>query len=368
MHKRDYYEILGLDRSASEDDIKRAYRRLALTYHPDKNPNDSTAEEKFKEATEAYEVLRDPASRQRYDTYGHRGMRDFGFGFGFNGFDLGDALRAFMRDFGPFDDIFGTRTRTRGGSARSGSDLRVSVTLNLDDVTRETEKRIRFKRYAACKVCGGTGAKEGTSLETCPTCGGSGEIRRVQRTFLGQMVNVSTCSHCHGEGRVIVERCEETIQVKIPAGVSSNNYIPIQGKGNDGMRGGPPGRLLVYIDVKDHPVFERDGADIFCDVPITYSLAALGGKLEVPTLDGPYELKIPAGTQSQKIFTLRGKGLPRLRGRGRGNQLVRVIVWVPTKVSKEEREVLERLSKFSGSEKLEPGKSFLKRLRKLLGD
>jgi molecular chaperone DnaJ len=381
MPKRDYYEVLGVDRGASDADIKKAYRQLALKYHPDKNPNDPVAEEKFKEATEAYEVLRDPNSRQRYDRFGHRGMGDFG-GFGFAGFDLGDALEAFMRDFGsPFGDIFGGRTsdRRRRNAARSGRDLRVSVTLELGDVTGETEKRIRFKRMASCKTCSGTGAKKGTARETCPTCGGTGEIRRVQRTFLGQMVNVSTCNHCHGEGQVIKERCddcggegrvqvEETIEVRIPAGVSANNYIPIRGKGDDGRRGGPPGNLLVYIDVKEHPVFERDGADIFCDVPISYPLAALGGKIEVPTLDGPFELKIPAGTQSQKVFTLKGKGLPRLRGRGKGNQLVRAIVWVPTKVTKKEREILQHLSELGDKERPEPGRSFLKKLRQLLGD
>lgn len=380
MQKRDYYEILGVDRSAAQEDIKKAYRRLALKYHPDRNADDKAAGEHFKEATEAYEVLRDPASRQRYDRYGHMGMDGLGAGFDFGGFDLSDALRAFMRDFGsPFDGLFGGTARGRRPAARSGSDLRVTVTLDLEDVTKETEKRIKFKRLAACKTCGGTGAKKGTSLEACPTCNGSGEIRRVHRTFLGQMVNVSTCNHCHGEGRIISERCEdcrgegrvqteETIQVKIPAGVSSNNYIPISAKGNGGVRGGPPGRLLVYIDIKDHPIFEREGEHIFCDVPIGYSLASLGGTVDVPTLDGPYKLKLPPGTQSQKIFTLKGKGLPRLHGRGKGNQLVRVTVWVPTKVSKEERELLERLSAYREGEKLEPGRGFLKKLRKLLGE
>ena len=381
MQKRDYYEVLGVERGASETEIKKAYRQLALKYHPDKNPDDAAAEAKFKEATEAYEVLRDPASRQRYDQFGHSGIGgSAGFGFDFSSFDLGDALRAFMRDFGgPFDDIFGGGGRRGRAGPRKGNDLKVSVTLSLEEVVTESEKRIKFKRQVSCDACRGTGAKDGTALENCPACGGKGEIRRVQRTILGQMVNVTTCSQCRGEGRVISEPCEkcrgkarvqadETIKVKIPAGVSSDNYIPIEGKGDDGLRGGPPGALLVYIDVKQHSVFEREGADIFCDVPISYPLAALGGNLEVPTLDGPHKLKIPSGTQSQKVFTLKGKGLPRLRGRGKGNQLVRVIVWVPTKTTREEKELLERLSGVRGSEKLEPGRGFLQKLRKLLGD
>lgn len=380
MEKRDYYEVLGVDRSASETEIKKAYRQMALRYHPDKNPDDMTAGAKFKEATEAYEVLRDPAARQRYDRFGHSGIGSSGFGFDFSSFDLGDALRAFMRDFGgPFDDFFGGGGRRGRSGPRKGNDLRVGITLSLEEVMAETEKRIKFKRQVSCGACRGTGARDGSALEDCSACGGKGEIRRVQRTILGQMVNVSTCNQCRGEGRVISERCEkcngrgrvqteETIKVKIPAGVCSDNYIPIEGKGDDGSRGGPPGALLVYIDVKQHSIFEREGADIFCDVPISYPLAALGGKMEVPTLDGPYELKIPAGTQSQKIFTLKGQGLPRLRGRGKGSQLVRVIVWVPTRTSREERELLQRLSESGDSEKIEPGRGFLQKLKKLLGD
>jgi molecular chaperone DnaJ len=382
MRKRDYYEILGVGRDASDDEVKRAYRKLALKYHPDRNPGDKGAEANFKEATEAYEVLRDSSARARYDRFGHSGIG--GAGFDFSAFDLGDALSIFKTFMGGFDDPFGGIFGTpRGGrrrtSARAGGDLRVRVTLGLEDIASETEKKIKFRRLAGCRICGGTGARKGTSPITCPQCNGSGEIRQVHRTFLGQMVNVTTCGRCRGEGRVISEKCdecrgegrvqvEETIQVKIPAGVSSSNYIPIEGKGNEGIRGGPPGSLLVYIEEKEHPVFERDGADIFCDMPISYTLAALGGTIEVPTLDGSYDLKIPAGTQSQKIFTLKGMGLPRLNGRGRGNQLVRVIVWVPTKVSKEEKTLLKELSKVEGGDKLEPGRGFLKKLKKLLGD
>jgi molecular chaperone DnaJ len=373
--ERDYYEILGIDRSATLEDVKRAYRKLAFEYHPDRNPDDKEAEEKFKEATEAYEVLKNPEQRRRYDRYGHAGMRDAGFGFGFGEFSFEDAIRAFMEDFGGLGDFFGGR---REGSNR-GSTLKVSVDLELADVLTETKKKIRLRRLVICKVCRGTGAKDGEALEACSACHGTGQIRRYQNTFLGRIVNVVACARCRGEGRVIKEPCEkckgkgrveaqETLEVKIPPGVATNNYLRIEGKGNDGVKGGPAGELHVYINVKDHPVFERDGDNIFCDIPISFPLAALGGKVDVPTLDGPHQLKIPAGTQSQKIFTLKGKGLPRVRGIGRGNEYVRVTVWVPTKISREEKDLLDELSKFGDKEKLEPGKSFLEKLRGLLGD
>jgi molecular chaperone DnaJ len=383
MHKRDYYEVLGIDRSADDEDIKKAYRKLALRYHPDRNPDDKGAEESFKEATEAYEALRDPARRSRYDQFGHRGLKGGDFGFDFGSFDLGEALRAFMRDFGDplggaFGDLFGAAGRGRA-SERSGGDLRVKVSLGLEEIARGVEKKIKLKRLVTCKACGGVGAKKGSSLRTCSACHGTGELRRVQRSFLGQIVNVSVCGHCRGEGRIISEPCsecdgqgrvagEETVVVKIPAGISSNNYIPIPAKGNDGHRGAPVGTLLVYIEEEEHPIFERRGDDILCDVPVSFSVAALGGKIEVPTLDGPTSLAIPAGTQSQKIFSLKNRGLGRLDGRGKGDLLIRVTVWVPTKISKEERSLLERISALEDKQGLEPGKGFLKKLRKLLGD
>ena len=383
MHKRDYYEVLGVDRNVGDEEIKKSYRKLALQYHPDRNPGDKTAEESFKEATEAYEVLRDPSRREQYDHFGHSGLKG-GYGFDFGAFDLGDALQVLIRDFGDpfggaFDGLFGSPARARRTSARSGSDLRVRVSLSLGEVAKGTEKKIKFKRMASCKTCGGSGAKKGSSLKTCSACQGAGEIRRVQRSFLGQIVNVSTCGHCRGEGKLVSERCpdclgegridgEETLLVKVPAGISADNYIPIAGKGHDGLRGGPPGALLVYIEEEEHPIFERSGNDILCDVPITYTLAALGGRIEIPTLDGPHNLTIPAGTQSQKVFTVKGKGLGRLDGRGKGDLYARVTVWVPTKISKEERELLENLAGHIEKEKLEIGRGFHKRLRKLLGE
>jgi molecular chaperone DnaJ len=384
MHKRDYYEVLGIDRNAGEEDIKKAYRRLALKHHPDRNPNDKTAEERFKEASEAYEVLRDPARRSRYDQFGHRGLKGGDFGFDFGGFDLGEALRAFMRDFGdplgggPFGGLFGSPGRSQG-SERSGSDLRIKVSLGLEEIAKGVEKKIKIKRLMTCKTCGGSGAKKGSSLRTCSACQGTGEVRRIQRSFLGQIINVSVCAHCGGEGRIVSDPCsecggegrgpgEETVVVKIPAGISSDNYIPIPSRGNDGTRGAPAGALLVYIEEQEHPIFERRGDDILCDVPVSFSVAALGGKIEVPTLDGPTNLVIPAGTQSQKVFTLKNRGLGRLDGRGKGDLLVRVTVWVPTKLSKEERALVEKMSALEDVQGLEVGKGFLKKLRKLLGD
>jgi molecular chaperone DnaJ len=285
-----------------------------------------------------------------------------------------------MRDFGtPFGDIFGaTGGGGRGGGMR-GSDLRVKVSLSLEEIAEGTEKKIKFRRLADCKACGGSGAKEGTTLETCPTCNGAGEVRRVQRSLFGQFMNVSVCGACRGEGRIIKEPCpecrverrtetEETVLVKIPAGISSENYIPLKGKGNDGLRGGFPGDLLVYIEEEEHDVFERRGDDIHCNIPISYSLAALGGEIEVPTLDGAHKLKIPPGTQSSKVFKLKGKGLPHLGRRGKGSELVRTIVWVPTRLGKEEKHLLEKLAESSGKEEIETGKGFVRKLMKLLGD
>jgi molecular chaperone DnaJ len=381
MSKRDYYEVLGIDRNATDEEIKKAYRRLALKFHPDRNPGDNEAERNFKEATEAYEVLRDPGCRTQYDRYGHAAPGGFGgFAFDFGGFDLGDALRAFMRDFGsPFGDIFGTPGGARRSGRMRGSDLRVKVSLTLEEIAEGTEKKIKFKRLAGCEACGGLGAREGSVPRACPTCNGSGEVRRVQRSLFGQIMNVTVCSHCGGEGRVVDDPCpecrgerrvesRETVLVKIPAGISSGNYIPLRGKGNDGLRGGSAGDLLVHIEEREHDVFERHGDDIFCNVPISFPVAALGGEVEVPTLDGTHSLKIPAGTQSNKVFTLKSKGLPRLGRRGRGDELVRTIVWVPTKMSKEERQLLERLSVISGRVTVEPGKTFIQKLMKLLGD
>jgi molecular chaperone DnaJ len=364
MAKRDYYEVLNIDRNASNEDIKKAYRKLALQYHPDRNPGNKEAEESFKEATEAYEVLRDAEKRALYDQYGHAAMSGSGaspFGSGFSSdFDLSDALRAFMRDFGGFgfDDLFGGRGRSggRGRRRRKGHDLQVKVTLSLAEIAKGKEKQIKVNKQVACSTCGGTGARKDSEPVTCDTCGGSGQIKQVQRSLLGQFINVTDCHRCKGEGVVIQDPCpdcrgsgrvrgSEKVSVKIPAGVASGNYITISGSGDIGERNGPAGNLYIVIEEAEEELFERHGNDILLDLPLTVSQLALGTKVEVPTLDGVVLLKVPPGTPSHKIFRLKGKGIPRLNSYGSGDQMVRVIVWVPEKVTKRETELFKELDK-----------------------
>jgi len=365
MTKRDYYEILGVERGASKDEIKKAYRKLAFQYHPDKNPGDKDAEEKFKEATEAYEVLSDPDKRRVFDQYGHGGFGrgaqgPFGGGRGsegFEGFDISDALRAFMREFGGggfggFEGDYGNG-RPR---ARKGRDLQVRVSLSLAEIATGAEKQIRVTKRVPCKTCKGTGAKAGSKSETCENCQGTGQIKQVQRTILGQFINVVECNVCDGTGTVVKDPCPdcrgegtvrgtETITVKIPAGVSAGNYITVRGGGDAADRGGGNGDLYVVIEEEADDRFERHGNDVLIDVQLTYPQLQLGTKLEVPTLEGKVLLKVPAGTPSHKVFRLKGKGIPRLNGYGRGDQLVRAIAWVPEKVSKKEEELLKELDK-----------------------
>ena len=356
MEKRDYYEILGVPRGASEDEIKTAYRKLALRYHPDRNPGDRTAEENFKEATEAYEILKDPQKRQMYDQYGHAGMAGVGGGgFDFGGFDLGDALRAFMRDFGGFgggfEDIFG------GGGRRAqnrGEDLKAKVSLTLEEISRGVEKKLKVRRYKECPECDGSGLAPGTSKNTCPDCRGQGQIRTLNRTFLGTIQQVRTCPRCRGTGEVIANPCqtcngqgrvrgESTVTVKVPPGVSEGNYMTIENKGNAARNRGRAGDLIVVFYEKEHDIFTRQGDNLICQMPISFTLAALGGELSVPTLDGDYKLIIPAGTQTGKVFRLRGKGIPHLNSHGQGDELVQVTVWTPNKLSNEDRKLLSRL-------------------------
>jgi len=383
MAKRDYYEVLGLGRDATEEDIKRVYRRLALQYHPDKNPGNKEAEEKFKEATEAYEVLKDPEKRSRYDRYGHAGVAaEAGFGgFDFSTFNLSDALRAFMRDFGSFgifDDFFGQTTRTRRRGGPRGRDLQVRLKLSLEEIATGVEKKIRVKRMVRCDECRGTGAAKGTSKVTCPRCEGSGQVRKVSRSFFGQFVNLTTCDYCKGEGEVIQKPCAAcagqgrvrgagTIAVKVPAGVVTGNYIPIRASGDVGPRGGSSGDLIVLIEELEHDLFRRREDDIIYELPVSFSQAALGDQVEVPTLDGEVNLKVPAGTQSGKIFRLKGKGIPHLHGYGKGDQLIRIAVWTPTKLSREEKELLERLAQLPGTKPPKAGKSFFDKLKDTLG-
>jgi molecular chaperone DnaJ len=355
---RDYYEVLGVPRSASPDEIKKAYRQLAVKYHPDKNPGDKQAEERFKEVAEAYEVLSDPEKRTRYDRFGHArpGAPSGGFE-DLRGFDLGDALRAFMRDFGGiggFGDIFETPPR-RGARERRGNTLEIRLPLSLEEIAAGTEKRVKVRHMRACASCKGTGGKEGAGRTTCARCGGSGQVRVVQRSIFGQLINIATCDRCRGEGTVIDTPCpvcsgegrvrqQSEIVIKVPAGVSSGNYIPLPGMGDAGPRGGPAGDLIAHIEEIEHPLFARDGDDLIVEVPIGMTRAALGGKVEVPTLGGGRAaVEIPAGTNTGKLLRLRGKGLKSLQGSGSGDLLVRIVVATPSKPSDRGKRLLQEL-------------------------
>ncbi|HUI31211.1 MAG TPA: molecular chaperone DnaJ [Candidatus Acidoferrales bacterium] len=362
--KRDYYEILGVLKSASVDDVKKAYRKLAMQYHPDRNPGNKEAEEKFKEATEAYEVLSDQDKRSRYDRFGHEGVRmgtDFHDWTNTNPNDIFSVFNdLFGGGFGGsiFDDLFGagTRSRSRGSHAggERGTDLKISVKLTMEEIAGGVEKKIKLKRLEKCQTCGGTGAKGGSGTTTCPTCGGSGELRRASRTMFGQFVNIVQCSTCGGSGRVIKDPCntcggsgrmngESTIKVKIPAGVSEGNYLTLRGEGNAGKRGGPNGDLIVMIEESPHQHFKRDGDDIIYELDLSFPEAALGSEIEVPTLTGRAKLKIEPGIQSGKILRMREKGLPHLNGYGRGDQLVSINVFTPTKLNQKDKELLKEL-------------------------
>lgn len=389
VDKRDYYEVLGVSRGADLDEVKKAYRKLAVRFHPDKNPGDKSAEEKFKEATEAYEVLKDPEKRKVYDQFGHQGLAGAGAGpggfGGFGGFDLSDALRAFMRDFGGggggiFDDLFGGmggRGRGRAGPV-GGADLKVRLKLTLEEIAGGTEKKLRIKRMVACDECGGSGAARGAGKTTCVQCAGAGEVRQVSRSIFGQFVNITTCPRCRGAGEIIEKPCptcggdgrvqgSSTVSVKIPAGVSSGNYINVAGAGHAGPQGGPAGDAIVLIEEKPHELFERHGDDLLFQLPISFTQAALGDGVIVPTLNGSVKLKVPQGTQSGKLFRLRGKGIPHLRGFGSGDQLVRVIVWTPTTLSSEEKELLTRLGKLQHGKPPRADRSFFEKLRSTFG-
>jgi len=353
----DLYATLGVARDASDADIKQAYRKLATKWHPDRNDGAKEAEEKFKEVTEAYDVLRDPEKRAAYDRYGEAGLRGAGGRGQYQHVDLSDALNIFMRDFGGFGmgDIFGGAGQRRGGPRR-GADLRVRLPLTLEEVANGTKKTIKLNVSDPCAGCGGTGAANGAQPVRCTTCGGSGEIRRVQRSFLGQMVSVSPCPACGGEGQRIEKLCEtcngrgvqageKTVEVDVPAGVSSGDYLTLRGQGNAGPRGAARGDILVVMEVEDDERFIRDGNDLIYELPVTYTQAALGSDVEIPTVGGTARVKIPAGIQSGRMLRLRGKGLPHLQGAGRGDMIIRVVVWIPDELTAEQAALLQKLAK-----------------------
>ncbi len=357
----DYYELLGVDRTADGETIKKAYRKLALKYHPDRNDGSKDAEERFKEVTQAYEVLRDPEKRAAYDRYGEAGVKGRGGGAGgFGGFDFADAIEIFMRDFGGagfsgMEDLFGMRgARTQRASARRGQTVRVRLPLTLAEVATGVTRTLRVSLLDMCDRCEGSGAEPGTTPTTCPVCGGAGEERHVQRTVFGQFVSVQPCRNCRGEGRVIAtpcERCrgegrvraERDIEVEVPAGVTSENFLTLRGRGSVGPRGGERGDLVVLLEVQEDPRFEREGSNLLHELPITFAQAALGDEVEVPTLEGAARVTIPAGIQSGEMLRLRGLGLPELNGRSRGDQIVRVLVWTPDELTAEQRALFESL-------------------------
>ena len=344
MSKRDYYEVLGVNRDASEDDLKKAYRRLAMKYHPDRNPDDADAEEKFKEASEAYEILQDAEKRQAYDQFGHAGVDPSQGGMGGGGFNFEGNFGDIFGDV--FGDIFG-QGRGRSNGVSRGADLRYNLSLDLEQAVAGDEVEIRIPVLAACEDCDGSGAAPGTSPQTCPDCQGAGQIRVSQGFFSLQQ----TCPRCRGQGRVITDPCRrcsgqgrtekrKTLSVKIPGGVDAGDRIRLTGEGEAGFNGGPPGDLYVQVEVRDHPIFVREGRHLYCEVPISFADAALGGELEVPTLDGRVKLKIPAETQTGKVFRLRGKGVTQVRGTGVGDLLCKVVVETPVSLTEQQKGLL----------------------------
>ena len=356
MGKRDYYEILEISKNASPEEIKKAYRKQALKYHPDKNPGDKEAEENFKAAAEAYEVLSNPNKKAKYDQFGHAGLGGMGGGgFGAGGMNIEDIFSHFGDIFGDFGfGGFGGSSRSRRGGrpVNRGSNLRVKVKLTLDEIVKGAEKKIKVKKFVACQPCNGSGAANGSSYSTCSTCKGSGQVTRVSNTFLGQMQTTGACPSCGGEGKIITQKCtscygegivkdEEIIPLSIPAGVMDGMQLSISGKGNAARRGGINGDLLVAIEETAHPELVRDGNDLLYNLFISFPQAALGAPVEIPTVDGRVKVKVDAGTQPGKILRLKGKGVPEVNGYGRGDLLVKINVWVPKGLSRDEKKIVE---------------------------
>lgn len=365
MAKRDYYEVLGVAKTASDEELKKAYRRLAMKFHPDRNPDNKEAEEKFKEGNEAYEILSNPDKRAAYDRHGHAGV-DPNAGFGGGGFG-GGAGSGFSDIFEAFGDIFGGGGGRGGGGGsrqRGGADLQYTLELSLEEAVKGTKKQVRFTTAAACEVCDGSGAKKGSSMTTCRTCGGAGQVRMQQGFFTVQQ----TCPTCRGKGQIIKDPCDachgegrtnkqKTLEVTIPAGVDTGDKVRLTGEGEAGANGAPAGNLYVQVVVKEHNIFKRDGADLYCEVPISFVDAALGADIEVPTLDGRVKLKIPEGTQSSKVFRVRGKGVKPVRGYEAGDLLCRVIIETPVNLSGKQKDLLREFhDSLEGNDKQSPNK------------
>lgn len=381
MTKRDYYEVLGISKSATDVEIKKAYRKLALKYHPDKNPDDKTAEEKFKEAAEAYEVLSNPQKRSKYDRFGHAANAGSaaGGGFGGAGMSMEDIFSQFGDIFGggAFGGGFGGFGGQRGGRrVNRGSNIRVKVKMTLEDVVKGAEKKIKVNKYVSCKVCKGSGAEGSSGFTTCDTCHGSGQINRVTNTFLGQMQTTTTCPNCGGDGKIITDKCnnchgdgivkdDDIIEIKIPAGVEDGMQLSVSGKGNMGARGGIAGDLIILIEEEEGKELTRDGNNILYDLYISFADAVLGADVTVPTIGGKAKIKVEPGTQGGKVLRLRGKGIPELNGYRTGDQLININVWTPKKVSKEEKAMIEKLkdSKNFEPQPSDQDKSFFNRMK-----
>ena len=383
MSKRDYYETLGVNKTASADEIKKAYRKVAMQFHPDRNPGDKSAEDKFKEAAEAYEVLSDADKKAQYDRYGHAGVSSNGRGFSGGGMNMEDIFSQFGDVFG--EDLFGSFFGGGGGRGRTsrargvrGSNLRVKIKLTYEEIAKGVTKNIKVKKHVVCNTCSGSGAKDKGSVQSCGTCGGSGQVRRVTNTFIGQMQTVTTCPTCNGEGTTITAKCtackgegrvygEDAISIEIPPGVQEGMQLNLSAKGNAGERGGAPGDLIILIEEEPHKELQRDGMNVAYDLHISFTDAVFGTQLEVPTIDGRAKIKIPAGTQSGKIFRLKGKGFPAVNSYQKGDQLIHVNVWTPQHVNAEEKTMLEKMS-HSPNFKPNPDKSdksFLDKMREL---
>lgn len=384
MSKRDYYEILGVSKSASPDEIKKAYRKVAMKFHPDRNPGDKEAEEKFKEAAEAYEILSNEQKRARYDRFGHAGMSSAGAS-GFGGAQGGMRMEDIFSNFGDIfgDDVFGSffggGRQGSGGrrNASRGSNLRIKLKLDFSEMALGATKKIKVKKYVRCQTCEGSGAKDHNSMQTCGQCGGTGQVRRVTNTFLGQMQTVAACPNCNGEGVTISAKCntckgegrvfdEETISIDVPAGVQEGMQLSMNGKGNVGERGGNAGDLLILIEEENHPELERDGLNVIYTLLISFPDVVLGAQVEVPTIDGKAKIKIPPGTHSGKIFKLKGKGFPEINGYHKGDQLVIVKVWTPQELSNEERDAMEKMrisDHFIPGEEAKKEKGFFEKIK-----